>query len=92
MLTRPKAGYAIAVGPDGTVEYDTITCSHCNKAVVVRTSDIKFEGDLGYGRCLQCDHDICGPCEEKSRVRGCEPFMKKIELMEARCRFLSSIE
>jgi len=92
MITPNKAGYITLSGAGKTVECDTITCRHCMRIVVTSATQPEFEGDLGYGFCLACSHDICGPCETRARVYGCEDFRRRLEKAENRCRFLQTIE
>ncbi len=71
-------GYACLTDPDlGVKECDTHTCAHCQRLVhVPPNKQIETVGDI----CRGCMAVICLYCAGK----GCTPFMKKIEAMEAR--------
>ena len=82
---RRPGGYAILSGGDGpTQEWDTFTCFHCQS--IVQVKPLADAADSG-GRCMVCDKLICKTCLGK----GCLPFEKKIEAMEARDRFRRSL-
>ena len=53
--TRP-AGYAVAVGPDGKQEADTLQCGHCGGHFLVRPGSGKLRG-----HCYVCHKITCGP-------------------------------
>jgi len=72
---RGLTGYARLSGPDGTQEWDTFTCFHCNS---IRHDDPKQQ-DTHW--CYQCFNRICENCKARAR---CEPFERKLERMEAR--------
>lgn len=80
-MTQPK-GYMVIVDPamPAPVEFDTITCAHCNRVVRVKK-------DPG-GFCRVCMRALCGPCADLGK---CTPFEKKLEAWEARDRFLRSV-
>ncbi len=71
-------GYSVLVDPEaGTKECDTHTCAHCQKVVFTPPNKkIEEVGDF----CRGCMKVICLDCAGK----GCSPFMKKLEAMEAR--------
>lgn len=74
------AGYSITSGPDGTVERDTFTCSHCQ--LVVYVAPRQDPSELG-GFCRGCMKHICKRCNKASlSTVGCVPFMKAIDLYE----------
>jgi len=81
---RRPGGYAIRSGADGTREWDTFTCSHCQRVVLVEAR--QDPSTLG-GFCRVCMKHICGPCADKG---VCAPFEKAMERAEARERFLRS--
>jgi hypothetical protein len=79
---RNPQGYAVIRSPDGPLqEADTVTCSHCQRIVLV--GGRIDPADLG-GFCRQCMKHICGPCADKGI---CVPFVKKLETFEAKSRF-----
>jgi hypothetical protein len=57
-------------------EYATITCVHCNRVVPLKSR--KEDADW----CRMCMKPICLRCAGK----GCTPFERKLEAMEARAR------
>lgn len=77
-------GYACITDPvDGIKECDTHTCAHCQKLVFTPPNKkIEEVGDF----CRGCMKVICLNCVGK----GCTPFLKKIELEEARYHALRS--
>ncbi len=73
-------GYACLVDPEtGIRECDTHTCNHCQQLVHVRPNKrIEEVGDI----CRGCMKVICLNCAG----RGCTPFLKQLDIMEARAR------
>lgn len=81
---RRPGGYAYLFNEIGAVkEWDTFTCCHCN--TVVRVKPKCDPADLG-GQCRLCDKPVCPRCVGK----GCTPFEKRLEIVEARDRALRS--
>ena len=76
---RRPGGYSIITDPafSRSIECDTFTCKHCQR--IVRVEPMCDPADMG-GRCTVCDSLICKMCLGK----GCDPFEKKLERMEAR--------
>lgn len=69
-------GYLVMTADGGakvTQEFDTISCSHCQKVM-----DVKVWKDEGPW-CYCCGHAICLPCLKINRQTGCVPFMKMVE-------------
>ena len=84
MFSRPKIGWACLSDPDqGVTEWDTFTCAHCQYVTQVKAY-AKPE-DMG-GLCKVCMGLICSKCVGK----GCDPFEKKLERMEAKYHTLRS--
>ncbi len=84
---RRAQGYAVVTPADGPVqECDTITCAHCNTVVFIKAGQDPSE--MG-GFCQLCFKHICGPCVDELK---CTPFEKKLEVHEARGRFLQAVE
>lgn len=73
---RNPQGYLVGVG-EGVEEFDTFTCNHCNRIVTVPHKG--NPSDLG-GHCRLCDALVCNRCVGK----GCTPWEKQMEKMEAR--------
>lgn len=82
---RPS-GYATLSDPEGTTkEWDTITCSHCQKIVFV-TKDAAGrvtapESQMDF--CRGCMKAICARCGGSA---GCAPFEKRLEEYERAAR------
>lgn len=88
-MFRGATGYAVWQGEDtGRVEneVDTFSCCHCNKIVFVPAR--AAASDCG-GWCFQCGKPTCAEC---AAAGTCTPFLKQIEQMEARDRFLRARE
>lgn len=82
---RREGGYACITSPDGVAEYDSYTCSHCQRINLVKPK--QRAEDLG-GLCKQCMGLICSQCVSLP----CRPFEKQLEAWEARDRFRRSID
>lgn len=83
MLTPREAGQINVFGPGKSKEAETQLCAHCQRLMIIRASspDMKpYHGEV----CRRCMKRICPLCMDKD----CEPFMAKIERMEARDRML----
>lgn len=70
-----------------TIERDTFTCGHCQFIQHVHPKD--RPEDVG-GLCKVCDSLICPKCLTRFAKHGCEPFLKKLEIIEHRERMLLS--
>ena len=82
-MRRPQ-GYLLRVEAGcADVERDTFTCGHCQRIVIVRPKADPVS--LG-GLCKQCMAMICPRC----LGRGCTPWEKQMERMEARAEALRS--
>lgn len=83
-MLRPQ-GYVTIVDPDSPLfECDTFTCAHCQR--IVKVPPRAAASDCG-GWCGRCAKPVCGPCADK----GCTPWEKQMERMEARDRLLRSV-
>ncbi len=61
---------------EGTFETDTVSCGHCQKVIhVPPRAHPNF-----LSMCRICMRPVCEECSAK----GCQPFEKKLEQMEAR--------
>ena len=67
-------------------QYDTFSCCHCNRVVIVRHRADPSE--LG-GMCKVCDKLICPECNQKG---GCTPWEEEMRRMEARYALRKAIE
>lgn len=99
MWLKPQ-GYAVITSPvesqakldgfqcvetrNGTTEFDTMACGHCNRILHVQAR--QRPEDLG-GLCKQCMRPICPTCVDKG---NCDPLEKKLERWEERQRTLRS--
>ena len=78
-------GYAVWVGTGGVErECDTFTCCHCNTVVFVKP---RAPAEESGGFCRMCMKMTCPRCTDK----GCTPFEKKLEAMEAQARFRAAL-
>jgi hypothetical protein len=68
---------------EGTVEFDTYSCAHCNS--VRHASPVNKDKD--YYFCRNCMARICSQCADYP----CTPFMKKVEAAEEADRRLRII-
>ncbi len=86
MLTPKRAGYGVLNHPHYTREFDTVSCTHCNKAFIVRSSDPNNKAVKG-GWCGKCHAPTCPDCMKKE----CTPFLVKLKKMEARDRLMKEL-
>ena len=75
-------GYGILASPEGTIEYDTLQCCHCQAHYRVRPGSGKRRG-----WCARCAAATCG----LPRCIPCRPFEKQLAAFEAREATLRSI-
>jgi hypothetical protein len=86
---RRAYGYLQIVDPlcPRSVEYDTLTCAHCQRVMVLRPGGVAYRaGDHpprpSIGKwCISCASTICARCTASG---GCEPWQRTMERMEAR--------
>lgn len=92
---RNAGGYAVITSPtpsqvnfdrlrcesigEGAFEADTFTCVHCNRVVHVRP---RASPDEFGSMCRNCMKMICPRCADGP----CTPFLKRLEMIEARDR------
>jgi hypothetical protein len=94
-------GYALVVEPGvPTREWDTVTCSHCQRVVFTKPGSastvylLPKAGQPGQFReepgafCRVCMKPVCLACD---RHGGCTPWERRMERMEARDRFLRAV-
>lgn len=66
---------AEAIGAGAIFESPTITCSHCQRVVVMNPARTRSRG-----YCPKCDHFVCDACEVNRVKTGiCRPFNQIIE-------------
>jgi hypothetical protein len=94
---RAPGGYLTITDPDGPTpfaEFDTISCGHCHKIVLVkpRTASTIYLIPLGPSGqfreepgafCLVCMRPVCLPCHGDGR---CLPWERRLARSEARDR------
>lgn len=83
-MNRAKGAITVT-GPLGTTEIETFTCGHCSQVVSI---PFKADKDKIGALCKPCMQMVCVACAKKG---ACEPFEKKLKIMEDRGRFLRSI-
>jgi len=64
-------GYAILQSNNGTKEWDTLSCVHCQ--AVIRLEKYKQAG----GFCSTCHGPVCDHCAAKG---VCSPWKEKVEM------------
>lgn len=69
---------------EGTLEFDTMSCGHCNRIIHVRAR--QRPEDIG-GLCKHCMRCICPQCVDRG---NCDPLEKKLARWEDRERTLRS--
>lgn len=80
-MRRPQ-GYAVITTPGvPTQEFDTFTCKHCQRIVLVQPNRDMITTDGGF--CHKCFGLICDTCAAKG---VCTPFERQLEAEEARWR------
>lgn len=85
-MLRRSGGYGVISEPGKKdVEFDSVTCAHCNRVVLIRAGIDPAQ--LG-GFCRACMRHICGPCADLGR---CTPWERQMDKAEARDRLLRSV-
>lgn len=56
----------------GTREFNTMTCAHCNRVVVLNPERTRARGSCLKCMAYVCDHKVC--------LTECNPFMQSVEL------------
>jgi hypothetical protein len=74
------AGGGLPVGHGATFESATITCSHCQRIVVMNPDRSRSRG-----YCPKCDHYVCDECEAvRVATLECRLFESVIEDLQER--------
>jgi hypothetical protein len=60
-------------------ENDVRTCTHCQAVILMQQWKRVENGAMTGGFCTKCNAPICGPCNKRMQVAGCEPFLQKLE-------------
>ena len=100
-------GYLIAVDPAVPlpVEFDTVTCSHCQRVVLIKpgtaatvyvvqdAAGIPTRETAPGAFCTKCMHAVCVPCYDHDQGR-CSVWEKRLDIIERendqRGRFLNA--
>lgn len=82
-----RFNYAVEMGPGIHREMDLASCGHCQHQMMVPPSKDGRIIVRVAPTCSGCGKFICNECYGK----GCEPWEKQMEKMEARERMLNSI-
>ncbi len=70
---------AFAVAGGQQLERDVLTCSHCQRAVILEPLRVR---DRGY--CQKCHHYICDQCETiRVKTGACVPMSQTMDRMQA---------
>jgi hypothetical protein len=65
----------LPVAGGSVLERDVLTCSHCQRAVVLEPLRVR---DRGY--CPKCDHYVCDGCETiRVKTGACVPMVKILD-------------
>jgi hypothetical protein len=69
---------AIPVGAGSLLERDVLTCSHCQRGVILEPLRTR---DRGY--CPKCDHYICDACETiRVKTGACVPMVQQLDQLQ----------
>lgn len=73
------SGGAMPVGNGAMMEMPTVTCSHCQKVLIVNPGRTR---ERGY--CPKCDHYVCDECETARVASGgnCRTFKQLMDEVE----------
>lgn len=99
-MLRTPTGYATLTDPDQPlVEFDTVTCGHCQRVIRVKpgtaaTTYLLLDHQTLRSReepgaaCRVCMRPVCLACCADGR---CTPWERRLEAMEARDRLVRSV-
>lgn len=85
-------GVLLLVSHDGPVEKRrTFKCNHCDgvRDWTVRGADNREQTNTFW--CDTCDAHVCGPCVNEKRDHRCVVWERKMEIMEAKGRFIEDV-
>ncbi len=69
---------AFAVGEGQRLERDVVTCSHCQRGVLLEPLRVRSRG-----YCPKCDHYVCDSCEAiRERTGECVPMLKVLDIVQ----------
>lgn len=88
MRAGQSTGYLLVTDPSGgDRERDTLTCSHCQRQVVIAPVTGSDTSAQRLDRCGQCHKTICTPCAaELTRTLKCAPWEARLDAIERRAR------
>ena len=73
-----RASIAPHVGAGQFFESATITCSHCQRVVVMNPDRVRQRA-----WCIHCDHYICDACGADMKTTGaCNSFDRRVEALQ----------
>jgi len=91
-MLKPQ-GYVTVVGERPMLEYDSVTCGHCNAVILVKPGTAAtvylYPQMVGPAKeeagamCRVCMSKVCLRCHDRGI---CTPLMRRIEDMEERRR------
>jgi hypothetical protein len=75
-MARASGKDVIGAGVNGVLEAAVLTCSHCQKGLIVqplRTREREY--------CRKCDHYICDDCALVAKLNGgkCLPYQARLD-------------
>lgn len=68
---------SMPVGSGMKFESATITCSHCQKVVILNPDRSRSRG-----YCPNCDHYVCDGCEQIRLTQGCKTYKQVMDEFE----------
>jgi len=72
----PVAGPIVGAGE--TFEADALTCSHCERGIVLNPARVR---ERGY--CAKCDHYVCDACNAiRVKTGACVPLRQTIDVLQ----------
>ena len=78
LIDHRAAGVTATPDQPRMIEAGTLTCSHCQKQLIVNPLRTR---DRGY--CPKCDHYVCDGCEQVRVATGvCYTFKQRMDDME----------
>lgn len=74
---RNPGGYAVLTDGEGVIEFDTLSCAHCQRIAHLKAK--QRPEDVG-GLCYGCMKPICPKCVDTG---VCDPIEEKLKREEA---------
>ena len=89
---QKSEGVSLLVIPGAPLrEQRTITCNHCGGIRPYTHQDVSGREVSNVFWCDTCDARVCGSCINEKRDHSCVVWERKMEMMEARGRFIASV-